>query len=81
MNDLIEGNLYNDILKQVVSEIRKTRIVLSKRVNTTLIQLYWSIGKRLANDQFVEGYGKSVVNRLASDLKSEFSDYGFRLKN
>lgn len=77
MSNTVEKNLYNQILKQLVSEIRNTRIVLSKRVNTTMIQLYWNIGKQLANDQLIEGYGKSVVNTFAADLKSEFPDYGF----
>lgn len=68
---------YNQILKQVVSEIKNTRMVLAQRVNTTVVQLYWNIGKLLSEKKIVEGYGKSVVERLAVDLKFEFPDYGF----
>jgi len=73
------GNIsdYDEILQHLISEIKSIRIVLSKRVNTTIIQLYWNIGKYITEKKLIEGYGKSVVERLASDLKSEFPDYGF----
>jgi hypothetical protein len=39
---------YNDILRQIISEIKSTRVVVARRVNTEMMQLYWNIGKRLA---------------------------------
>lgn len=77
MGKELEKNDYPEILKQLVSEIKSTRIVLSKRVNATLNELYWNIGKYITERKLVEGHGKSVVKRLAADLKAEFPSYGF----
>lgn len=37
-----------------------------------LIQLYWEIGGRIVQRQQAEGWGKSVVERLASDVQKAF---------
>lgn len=77
MSNELEKNDYNQILKQLVSEIRNTRVVIAKSVNTKIVQLYWNIGNYISEKKVVEGYGNSVVERLATDLKFEFPDYGF----
>ena len=65
---------YAKILRQVVAEIKHTRVVIANRVNTSLIQMYWNIGKHLSQQGLDKGYGGSVVNRLSVDLKAEFPD-------
>lgn len=80
--DSMEQNKYNDILRQIVSEIKSTRVVVARRVNAEMMQLYWSIGKRLSVEGLVKGYGSSVVKRLAADLQQEFpGTTGFSARN
>lgn len=78
----IEQIRYNDILKQIISEIKSTRVVVARRVNVEMMQLYWSIGKRLSFEGLEKGYGSSVVKRLAADLQYEFpGTTGFSARN
>ena len=78
----MEQNKYNDILRQIVSEIKSTRVVVARRVNAEMMQLYWSIGKRLSVEGLEKGYGSSVVKRLATDLQQEFpGTTGFSARN
>lgn len=46
--DSIEQNKYNDILIQIISEIKSTRVLVARRMNTEMMQLYWNVGKRLS---------------------------------
>ncbi|VEN75054.1 conserved hypothetical protein [Candidatus Desulfarcum epimagneticum] len=51
-------------------------------MNKELIGLYWDIGRLIAERQKVEGWGKSVVRKLASDLQAEFPGVrGFSVQN
>lgn len=80
--DSIEQNKYNDILRQIISEIKSARIVVARRVNSEMMQLYWSIGKRLSVEGLEKGYGSSVVKQLATDLQQEFPNTtGFSARN
>jgi predicted nuclease of restriction endonuclease-like (RecB) superfamily len=53
-----------------------------RRVNTALTELYWSIGKTLAERQEAGGWGSGVLNRVADDLQAEFPEKkGFSRSN
>ena len=67
-------NKYNEMLREIVAEVKMTRIVIANRLNTSVIQLYWNIGKRLASEKLEKGYGGKVVEQLSIDLKCEFPD-------
>jgi len=73
----MEQQEYRAILQEMILEIKSVRVVIAKKINHTVVQLYWNIGKLLFEKQVIEGYGKSVVERLAIDLKAEFPTYGF----
>ena len=70
----IFANKYNEMLREIVAEVKMTRIVIANRLNTSVIQLYWNIGKRLASEKLEKGYGGKVVEQLSIDLKCEFPD-------
>ena len=73
---------YAKILRQVVAEIKQTRVIVANRVNTSMIQMYWNIGKHLSEEGLDKGYGSAVVKRLSVDLKAEFPDAaGFSSRN
>ncbi len=53
-----------------------------KAVNREMINLYWDIGQIIVTQQQNAGWGKSVVERLAKDLQSEFPGIsGFSTSN
>ena len=69
-------------LGEVKSRIQSARISAARAVNRDLILLYWDIGRGIVEKQEQLGWGKSVVDRLAADLKREFSGLtGFSARN
>ncbi len=83
MNKLISTTTdYTAFLKSIKTRITQARISIARSVNKELIQLYWSIGKDLSEKQENFGWGKSVVERLAMDLRHEFPrNSGFSERN
>ena len=67
---------YQKLLEDIKARIRKAQIKASLSVNRELIRLYWDIGKSIIERQRAEGWGKSVVERLAADLQREFPGVG-----
>lgn len=64
------------------SRIRSARISAARAVNRELILLYWDIGRGIVEKQEDLGWGKSVVEQLSLDLKSEFPGMkGFSANN
>ena len=62
--------------------IRSAQLKASLSVNRELITLYWHIGSVIVDRQQTEGWGKSVVERLAVDLNREFPGMkGFSANN
>ena len=80
--DLIERSEYAKFLAELKERIRtaQTRAILT--INKELISLYRDIGKRIVETQEEMGWGKSVVEQLAFDLRREFPDVkGFSARN
>ena len=63
---------YRALLTDIKARIRVAQIKASLSVNRELIQLYWDIGEVIVGRQQSQGWGKSVVERLAADLRKEF---------
>ena len=75
-------NQYSDVLRQIIAKVKSARLNVARRLNTTMMQMYWNIGKRLSEEDLQKGYGASVVNRLAMDLQQEFpGTTGFSPRN
>ncbi|MDR0687801.1 MAG: PDDEXK nuclease domain-containing protein [Prevotellaceae bacterium] len=73
---------YGEMLRQIITEIKSTRVVVAHKVNAAIMQMYWNIGKRLSAEKLEKGYGSSVVKRLSSDLQQEFPNtIGFSPRN
>ena len=61
---------------------RTARVKATLSANRELIELYWRIGKGIVERQRVAGWGRSVVERLSRDLRSEFpQSRGFSIQN
>ena len=63
---------YARLLADVKERVRAAQYAALKAVNKELVGLYWDIGRMIAERQKVEGWGKSVVEQLAKDLRAEF---------
>jgi predicted nuclease of restriction endonuclease-like (RecB) superfamily len=67
---------YAALLAEVKIRIRTAQYAALKAVNHELIGLYWDIGRMIVARQQSEGWGKAVVERLATDLQVEFVGVG-----
>ena len=69
-------------LGEVKLRIQSARISAARAVNRELILLYWDIGRGIVEKQEDLGWGKSVVEQLSLDLRSEFPGMkGFSANN
>ncbi|MCD6456516.1 MAG: DUF1016 family protein [Methanophagales archaeon] len=81
MSEITPDN-YQSFFKDVKERILSAQYEALKAVNKELIALYWDIGKMIVERQDREGWGKSVVERLAKDLQKEFPGIkGFSERN
>jgi len=67
---------YADLLADLKQRIRTAQVKAALSANRELIRLYWDIGKSIVERQKAEGWGRSVVERLAADLQREFPGMG-----
>lgn len=73
---------YAALLAEVKERVYSAQYEALKAVNRELVALYWDIGKLIAGRQEREGWGRSVVERLADDLQNEFPGVrGFSVQN
>ncbi|MEM7560250.1 MAG: PDDEXK nuclease domain-containing protein [Planctomycetota bacterium] len=73
---------YAELLSEIKVQIRSAQLNAVRAVNRRLTVLYWEIGKSIVKRQQAEGWGKAVVDRLSSDLQTEFPDSrGFSSRN
>src|SRR6185312_11864306 len=73
---------YRALLTDIKERIRMAQIKASLAVNRELIQLYWDIGGLIVSRQRAEGWGNSIVEKLASDIRKELPGIeGFSPRN
>jgi predicted nuclease of restriction endonuclease-like (RecB) superfamily len=63
---------YGEFLGEVKRRVRSAQYEALRVVNRELISLYWDIGRMIVARQEGQGWGRSVVERLAEDLQAEF---------
>ena len=73
---------YNNFVVEIKNKIKDSQYEAMKAVNKALISLYWGIGKEIYNQQQEKGWGKSIVEVLAKEIKKDFPDtQGFSASN
>jgi len=73
---------YADVLVQIKQQIKSAQAKAAVAVNTSLIQLYWKLGKMIAENQEVFEGRNNYVAQLEKDLRTEFPDMkGFSRSN
>jgi predicted nuclease of restriction endonuclease-like (RecB) superfamily len=73
---------YSELLADIKKRIRQAQIRAALSANAEMLWMYWDIGRMVAERQKIEGWGASVIPRLASDLRNELSEKkGFSERN
>lgn len=73
---------YRLFREEITQRIRSAQYEALKAVNKEMIALYWDIGRRIIEQQTIQGWGKSVVESLSRDIQTEFPGIqGFGARN
>lgn len=82
MNTEILPNGYNDYLHTLKQRIQEAQIKAVLAANSELIYLYWDIGKSLSEKIEQEKWGSKVIDKIASDLQTNFKNsQGYSRRN
>lgn len=75
------SDAYLKFIEDVKAEILKQKISVVLNANSSMICLYWNIGRAILKKQ-EEGWGAKVTDRMAKDLKDAFPEMsGFSPRN
>ncbi len=73
---------YRQFIEELKARVSDARISAARRLNQGLILLYWDIGRGISEKQQTLGWGESVVEMVAADLRRAFpSMSGFSPRN
>jgi predicted nuclease of restriction endonuclease-like (RecB) superfamily len=64
---------YGVILHQLKEKIKAAQTKAVLAVNNELLKVYWEIGNVISEQEKESGWGGKVIEKLATDLKMEFS--------
>lgn len=79
---LSNQSVYGDLLLKIKQQIRSVQAKAALAVNSSLIQLYWNMGKMIADNQVLFEGRNNYVAQLEKDLRTEFPDMkGFSRAN
>jgi predicted nuclease of restriction endonuclease-like (RecB) superfamily len=73
---------YRQFVIDLKSRIGNARLSAARRVNHELVTLYWDIGRGIVEKQQALGWGESIVEMVAAELRTAFPDMtGFSARN
>ena len=76
------SDAYLKFIEEVKFVFQKQRISVVLNANSSLICLYWNIGRTILKKQEEEGWGAKIIDRMAKDLKDAFPEMsGFSPRN
>lgn len=83
MTNILKSNKeYKTWLSDLKLRIRQSQLKAAVKVNTELINLYWSMGRDIVEKQEKSKWGDGLIKQLSADLKKEFPDMqGFSISN
>lgn len=70
----------------LLNKIKQRVLITQQRViyaaNEEMLRMYWDVGEMLQQSQDSDGWGKKTLQRLAMDLKNDYSEIkGFSVRN
>ncbi|MBQ6062140.1 MAG: DUF1016 family protein [Prevotella sp.] len=69
-------------MEEVMQRLKNMQIKAAVRVNSTLLEFYWSLGKDMAKIKAEQKWGSGVIEQMSLDLKSAFPNLtGFSTTN
>ncbi len=71
---MLSDTRYVEWLADVKTRFRQSQIKASVRVNTSMLEFYWSIGRDLVALRAEECWGAGVVKQFALDMRQAFPD-------
>lgn len=71
---MLSNAQYVEWLSDVKTRFRQSQIKASIRVNTSMLEFYWSIGRDLVALRAEERWGAGVVKQFALDMRQAFPD-------
>lgn len=79
---MIADKDYIEWLSDVKSRFRQSQIKAAIRVNTTMLEFYWSVGRDLVAMRAEQKWGAGVVKQFALDMRQAFpNETGFSHTN
>jgi len=73
---------YSELLTAVKTRIRQAQVKATLSANAEMILMYWDVGRMIQERQGREGWGASVIPRLAKDIRNELPEVkGFSERN
>jgi predicted nuclease of restriction endonuclease-like (RecB) superfamily len=82
MNEEINISDFAAWITDLKMKIHSARNKLAFSINTQILELYWEIGKEIAEKQEKSGWGSGFIDRIATALKHEFPEIkGFSRRN
>lgn len=73
---------YKQLLVSIKQQVQSAQAKAALAVNSSLIQLYWNMGKMIADNQALFEGRNNYVEQLAKDLRAEFPEMtGFSKRN
>ena len=73
---------YARFIGSIKARVAAARLTAARSVNRELVSLYWDIGKDIVAEQARLGWGKSIVEQIARDLRAAFpGTQGFSARN
>ena len=73
---------YRQFVEELKARVATARLSAARRINHEMIFLYWDIGRGIVEKQKALGWGESVVEMVAADLRKAFpSMTGFSPRN
>lgn len=73
---------YQVWVRDIYTTIESARLNTSLKVNSDLLQLYFTIGKEILMKQETHGWGAQIIHLLSADLQNRFkSESGYSSRN
>lgn len=63
---------YRLFVAELWERVLAARASAARAVNRDLVLLYWDLGRAIVEQQAAQGWGDSVVEQIAADLRREF---------
>lgn len=79
---LVAGEDYARLLQQLKDRFRKSQVKAAVKVNTTMLEYYWDMGREISKLHADAKWGSAFFECLSLDLKAEFpGQTGFSTAN